>query len=267
MEITSGNATLAAESHGSGSPDVLMIHAGVTDQRSWRHVIDRLSGHRCLTYDTRGYGRTTYETDDGWSYVGDAVAVLDAYDIGSAVVIGCSNGGRTALDLALVHPDRVSALVLIAPSISGAPDPEFGPDLQTLVDAYDAAEDAGDNDELNRLEAWIWLDGALAAEGRVQGPARDLFLEMNATALESADPGDQRALVEAWPRLGNVGVPTLVLVGEHDFDYIQDRCRHLAATIPDARLVELPGVAHLPHLEGDERTLSEIAGFVASLGG
>ena len=112
MEITSGSAVLAAESVGSG-PDVLLVHAGVTDQRSWAGVVDALPGHRCLTYDARGYGRTTYQPEDGWSPVADAVAVLDAYDVGRAVVVGASMGGRTSIDLTLQHPDRVSALVLI----------------------------------------------------------------------------------------------------------------------------------------------------------
>lgn len=266
MQITSGNAVLAAESHGSGVPDVLMIHAGVTDQRSWRHVVDRLPGSRCLTYDTRGYGRTTYEHEDGWSYVEDAVAVLDAYDATRAVVVGCSNGGRTALDLTLAHPERVSALLLIAPSISGAPQPEFGPEFEQLGSMYDTAEEAGDHAEVNRLEAWIWLDGPLVPEGRVQGPARELFLDMNAIALEKPDPGEHRGVDVAWQRLGEIGVPTLVLVGEHDFAYIHANCRHVADATPDARLVELPGVAHLPHLEGDDKTLSEIAAFVGSVG-
>src|SRR4029078_8697134 len=40
---------------GGGEPTVLLLHAGVTDQRSWAHVVDALPGHRCLTFDARGY--------------------------------------------------------------------------------------------------------------------------------------------------------------------------------------------------------------------
>src|SRR3954451_18494562 len=58
MKITSGKAQIAAESSGSGEPTVLLIHAGVTDRRSWRDVVGRLPDHRCLTYDARGYGLT-----------------------------------------------------------------------------------------------------------------------------------------------------------------------------------------------------------------
>lgn len=264
MEITSGSAVLAAEQHGSGEPDVLLVHAGVTDQRSWQHVVDALPGSRCLTYDARGYGRTTYQKEDGWSPVDDAVAVLQAYDAGPAVVVACSMGGRTALDLTLAHPDLVRGLVLIGPAVSGAPEASYEPEVLALDDQWEAAEASGDLDEVNRLEARVWLDGPTAPEGRVTGEARELFLDMNRRALEAEDTGDE-AEGDAWSRVGEIGVPTLILIGEHDLRYVKENCAHLAATIPGARLVELPGVAHLPHLENDERTLAEITAFVADL--
>jgi pimeloyl-ACP methyl ester carboxylesterase len=264
MEITSGSAVLAAESTGSG-PDVLLVHAGVTDQRSWAHVVDALSGHRCLTYDARGYGRTTYQREDGWSPAGDAVAVLDAYDVDRAVVVGSSMGGRTSIDLALSHPERVRALVLIGPAVSGAPEPTYEPEVLALDEKWEAAEAAGDLDAVNEIEARVWLDGPTAPEGRVTGAPRDLFLQMNRRALAADETGEQSAEVSAWDRLAEIGVPTLLLVGEHDLRYIHENCAHAARTIPGARLVELPGVAHLPHLENDERTIAEIAAFVAAL--
>ncbi|MGI8524494.1 MAG: alpha/beta fold hydrolase [Nocardioides sp.] len=264
MDITSGSATLATESHGSG-PDVLLIHAGVTDQRSWTHVVDALPDHRVISYDARGFGRTTYAPEEGWSPVGDAVAVLDGYDAVRPIVVGASMGGRTALDLALRHPDRVQALVLIGPAISGAPDEAVEELVKPLEEEYDAAYEAEDLAELNRLEAHLWLDGPLTPEGRVGGPARELFLEMNGLALASPEPGEARQVDPAWDRLADIGAPTLVLVGEHDLRHVRENAAHLAATMPDARLVELPGVAHLPHLEADPATLREIADFVGAL--
>jgi pimeloyl-ACP methyl ester carboxylesterase len=189
--------------------------------------------------------------------------VLDAYDAAQAVVVACSMGGRTALDLALTHPERVSRLVLIGTAVSGAPDIDLEPGLEDLEARYDAAYEAKDLDALNRLEAEIWLDGPFHP-GRVQGSARDLFLDMNRFALEAPEPGDTRDDVDAWTSCGEVAVPTLVLIGEHDLAHTHRNAAHLAETIPGGRLVDLPGVAHLPHLEGDERTLAEIVGFVAS---
>jgi pimeloyl-ACP methyl ester carboxylesterase len=264
MSITSGNAVIAAEAHGSGTPTVLLIHAGVTDQRSWAHVVDRLPGHRCLTYDQRGYGLTTYQREEGWSAVGDAVAVLDAYDVRSAVVVACSMGGRVALDLALTHPDRVTGLVLIAPAISGQPQPTYEPEVEALGEKAEAAEKGGDLDLVNEIDAQVWLDGP-TVPGRVQGAVRDLFLDMNGIALRADDPGERSDDASAWDRLGEIAVPTLLMVGDLDLQYLKDGVARAALAIPGARSVELPGVAHVPHLEGDETTLREIAGFVSGI--
>jgi pimeloyl-ACP methyl ester carboxylesterase len=262
MQITSGNAVLSAESYGSGSPDVLLVHAGVTDQRSWHHLIGALPNARCLTFDARGYGDTTYTPQDDWSAVDDAVAVLDAYDVGSGVVVGASMGGRTSIDLALTHPDRVRALVLIGPAVSGAPEATYEPEILALDEEWEAAEKRGDQATVNRIETRVWLDGPTAPEGRVSGPARDLFLDMNARALDADDPGERHEDAAAWDRLAEIAVPTLVLIGEHDLQYVKANCARAVEAITGARLVELPGVAHVPHLEGDPKTLSEIAAFV-----
>ena len=89
MFATSGRARLAYDLTGEqGGADVLLIHAGVTDRRSWAPVVERLAPrHRCLAYDQRGYGETEYEPEDGWSPVADALAVLDAAGFGRTVVV------------------------------------------------------------------------------------------------------------------------------------------------------------------------------------
>src|SRR5215218_1197596 len=115
MFATSGRARLAYDrTGGDGGADVLLVHAGVNDRRSRRHVVDRLAPrHRCVAYDARGYGETTYERDEGWSPRDDALAVLDAAGLERPVVVACSMGGQAAVALALAHPERVAGLVLI----------------------------------------------------------------------------------------------------------------------------------------------------------
>ncbi len=224
-------------------------------------MIDRLRPHhRCISYDARGYGQTTYAPEEGWSSVTDALAVLDAAQSDRAYVVAASMGGRVALDLAVAVPGRVSGLVLIGSGVSGAPpgDPEAFA-AAALMEAIDRAEAAKDLKAVNRLEAWLWLDGAGAPEGRVHGPARELFLEMNGHALYAEDPGPQAETGPAWPRLDQISVPTTVLIGDLDLLRLRNVSRDLAATIPWARNVALPNVAHLPHLEGDATTIEEIA--------
>ena len=261
MEIVSGKAVLSAESHGAGSPDVLLIHAGVNDQRSWSHVVARLSDHRCLTYDQRGYGRTTYALEDGWSQVDDAIAVLDAYDVSSAVVIGCSMGGRGALHLALVRPERVRALVLIAPAVTGGPADEYEPEVQALSDASDEAWERKDYEEVNRIDAVVWLDGP-QTPGRVQGEARELFLDMNRIAIEAEEPGERRDDAQAWDRLGEIAVPTLLIWGEKDG--ITGRAHHdeIAEAVPGARLEVIAGAGHLPTVEAPEVVVPLLENFI-----
>ncbi len=263
--VSSGAARIAYAATGDG-PAVLLVHAGVTDRRSWDPLIDALgAGYRTIAYDQRGYGETTYRPEEH-SAVADAIAVLDAEGIERAVVVGASNGGRRALHLTLEHPDRVRGLVLIAAGARGGPDDDvgsFSEDVRALYAAYEAAEDGDDLDELNRVEAHAWLDGWAAPEGRVQGPVRELFLDMNGRALRAEDPGDD-GTGAIWDRVGEIAVPTLVLIG--DLDVVErPASEHLAATIPGARFEVLEGTGHLPHLEGHPRALAAVSAFVAEL--
>jgi pimeloyl-ACP methyl ester carboxylesterase len=265
---TSGRARLAYESTGvDGGADVLLMHAGVNDRRSWHHVVERLGArHRCVAFDMRGYGETTYEREDGWSPVTDAVAVLDAAGLKRPVVVACSMGGQAAVDLALALPDRVAGLALIGPAVRGAPYPDLEEGPTAALNArIEAADAAGDVDEVGRLEAWMWLDGPSADEGRVGGPARELFLDMNGRALRAQDPGTEAEVPPAWPRLGEITAPTLLMVGRLDAEEIVVIDEQAAELIPGARLRFLDGVAHVPHLEGDPATLEEIAAFVDAL--
>ncbi len=268
MVARSGTAQLAYECVGeASSADVLLIHAGVADRRSWKHVIARLRGrHRCIAYDARGYGDTIYEPENAWSAVDDALAVLDSAGCERALVVAASMGGRVAIDLALAYPERVSGLVLIGSGVSGAPEEAPEAAAEQLIQRIAEAEVAGDLDEVNRLEACLWLDGPTAAEGRVAGSPRQLFLDMNGRALRAVGPGPAADTLPAWPRLDQITTPALVIVGELDLARMRHISETLAAEMPDARLVRLPGVAHLPHLEADPVTLSEIRAFADTLG-
>jgi pimeloyl-ACP methyl ester carboxylesterase len=265
MFATSGRARLAYESTGAaGGAEVLLIHAGVTDRRGWKHVVERLSPrHRCVSFDMRGFGETTYEREPGWSPVGDAMAVLDAAGLRRPVVVASSIGGQAAVDLTLAHPDRVAGLVLIGTAVRGAPYPEIEKGPTAALNArIESAYAAGDVDEIGRLEAWMWLDGPRAQEGRVGGSVRELFHDMNGRALRAEHPGEQANLSPSWPRLGEITAPTLLMIGRLDAEDVQAINERAAGIIPGARLSFVDGVAHLPHVEGDPVTLNEIAAFV-----
>jgi pimeloyl-ACP methyl ester carboxylesterase len=159
----------------------------------------------------------------------------------------------------------VSALVLIGSAVRGAPelvpDP---PEVRRLEAAIDAAEAAGDLDEVNRIEAHVWLDGHRAPEGRVAGPVRDLFLAMNGIELAAPDPGEEAELPSAWDRLGEVEAPALVVIGDLDLPDVVACSEALAARLPRAELLPLSGTAHLPHLEPHPDCLPAVTAFLAT---
>jgi pimeloyl-ACP methyl ester carboxylesterase len=248
--------------------DVVLIHAGVTDRRSWADLIARLAPrHRCMAYDQRGYGETTYDREDGWSPIEDALTVMDVVGLTCPVLVGCSMGGGYAIDFTLAHPERVAGLVLIAAAVRGAPDVELEPNgpTATIDAALTAADELGDVEEVVRLDAHLWLDGPAAPEGRVGGEARSLFLDMDRRAELAPSPGDPAEIPSAWPRLHEIKVPTLVLTGRLDAEPLLVRGPQLAELIPQAQFKWLEGVAHLPHMERDAATLSAISEFVDSL--
>ena len=249
--VRSGDTEIAVESAGKGAP-VVLLHAGVADRRMWRCELDVLAraGFHACSYDRRGFGDTLH-VDQTWSHVGDLAAVLDAFAPGKpAILVGCSQGGRIAIDLALAQPKRVAGLMLVAPAVSGAPEPGPLPAaIQAWVDRVERAEAGNDVDAINLLEAHAWLDGPLAPEGRVGGPTRTLFLSMNEIALRAEERGMRVDPAPAYDRVHQIECPTLVAWGDLDFPGVIDNCLHLAGAMKNARRHVFVNAAHLPNLE------------------
>jgi pimeloyl-ACP methyl ester carboxylesterase len=185
-----------------------------------------------------------------FTHVNDLLAVLDRGEAERAWLVGASAGGGLALDTALIAPGRVAGLVLLGTAVSGAPEPDLDLDTQRFDALLDAAITAGNLDEVNRLETWLWLDGPSAPEGRVGGEARALALDMNAIILRNRAPeGEGGSGVEAWRRLDEIRVPVTGACGKLDVPFLIARSRQLADRLPNGRYGELPGMAHQPYLE------------------
>ena len=239
---------------GKPGPVVALLHAGVADRRMWQGQLAALtaapSRYRAVAYDRRGFGETLH-TEEQYSQVGDLFRVLDAVAPGErAILVGCSQGGRIAIDAALADPARVCALVLVAPAISGAPEiTPVPPAIQAWIDKLEDAEATADIDRINALEAHAWLDGPLAKEGRVGGAVRELFLAMNDIALRAERRGTEVEPDPAYGRVREIAVPVLLVWGDLDFPHIAQRCRYLAVQMPRVTTFPMRNSAHLPSLE------------------
>jgi pimeloyl-ACP methyl ester carboxylesterase len=252
-QIPAGQARLSVARRGPPGPlAVVFLHAGIADRRSWDEIMTNLSTDTdVVAYDRRGFGTTTYVPEEH-DQVADLCAVLDALDLERVVLVGNSRGGEIALSATLVHPERVSGLVLMAPAVVGAPpatEADIDPIEAELWESLEAADAAGALEALNLAEIRFWLDGPAAPEGRVAGDARRLALDMNRIALHAESPGYERPPPEAWSRLSELDLPVLVIAGELDMRRQRERAAAAAERINGARLLLMPEVAHLPGLE------------------
>lgn len=240
--IERAGVRLAAEEVGEGRP-VVLLH-GLTATRRYlvmgSTALPR-SGHRVISYDARGHGRSSpAPSRTAYTYADlgrDLEAVLDGFAVQRAVLAGASMGAHTALRLALDAPGRVGGLVVITP-------------------AYDPAT----NDDPQRLARWAALadglerggvEGFLAAYGEPPVPEawRDTVLKVIRQRLALHEhPGAVADALRGVPRsrpfgeldeLERISVPVAVVASsdEIDPDHPQTVAEAYAASIPGARLI------------------------------
>jgi pimeloyl-ACP methyl ester carboxylesterase len=228
---------------------VAFLHAGIGDRRLWDQQVGPFSErHTVVRYDARGFGDSPLPGGP-FSYVTDLCALLDHLGIERAAVVGNSLGARTALDFALEHARRVSALVLAGPAPLG---PEESRELQDFGEREDALLDDGRIDEAVELNLDLWLASPEPELRRRVGEMQRRAFEVQVAAFErEPEPGPVRWLDDppAWERLADVSAATLVLVGDEDVSDVLAAAERLAAGIPGARLEVVAGAGHVPGIE------------------
>jgi pimeloyl-ACP methyl ester carboxylesterase len=248
MSVDGGSLYAVADGDG---PPVVLLHAGIADHRAWDAMVPFLvdAGYRAIRFDLRGVGRSS--TDDvTFSRRADTLAVLDGFGVRRAALVGNSIGGMVALDTALEQPDRVVALVLVATGIGGFHGPQT-PAEDEFDRALSAAEEAGDADEMARLDVRLWVDGVGQPETRVDRAIRDLVYEMDRPSCEPGHVSGRPLPLEppADERLGALRVPTLAVAGGLDTVGSRAAAERIAREVPGARSVTLPDVAHMIGME------------------
>lgn len=251
---------------GAGPP-VVLIHAGVTDSRLWEPQLRSFpQSHSVLRVDLPGFGQSPFETNPV-SFRGAVRDAMDAERIDRAALVGVSIGGNTSLELTLESPERVSALVLVG---AGLPDHEWSKDVESFWTAEEEALESGDLDAAVAANLRMWLAGPRRDLGDIAPGLRELVAEMQMQAFRQQRGHDDVRMSRLEPpesdRLGEVGVPTLVLTGDEDVGDIHSIADRLADGIPGAERATIAGAAHLPNLERPDEFDRIVLDFLARHG-
>jgi pimeloyl-ACP methyl ester carboxylesterase len=268
FEVEVPGGRLVADDAGSGPP-IVLLHAGVADMTSWDDLVPRLvdAGYRAVRYDGRGFGASV--TDDvAFSNRADVLAVLDALGIGRAALVGNSRGGHIAIDTAIEFPGRIVAVVGVGAGLGGFDHPPTDRERE-LFDEYERIEaaDAPDAEAAAELALRIWVDGPGQPDGRVPEPIRRHVHDAVVASYEPGRDAGQPIPLDplANERLDELRCPALAVVGEYDTSFIHAVGRHIAEAAPDARAVEVPGVAHMVGMEAPDRLAELIVEFLDPL--
>jgi 3-oxoadipate enol-lactonase len=220
---------------------IVLVHAGICDASMW----DGFDLPGAERHEVRGFGNTPLPESGEVSDADDLEACLSD---GPAALVGASFGGQVCLEVAARRPALVSELVLLA---SRVPDYEWSDEIIAFAEEEDRLLEEGDLDAAADLNARFW---APSVAERVRPMQRRSFELQVSSAAEALEP--ERI------DLGAIHARTLVVVGEEDRADFRAIAKRLAEEIPDAELVTMPGVTHLPSLERPEETAALVRRFL-----
>lgn len=252
VEVNGGK--LYYEAAGQGETLVL-AHAGFVDSGMWEPQWQAFAEHyRVIRFDMRGFGKSDTATGP-ISRRDELHQFLNALEVERAFVVGCSQSGEAALDLALEHPQRVAGLVIVSAVPGGF---ELQGEPPRYLMEMMAAMQQGDLERASELQIRIWVDGMYREPHEVDVHVRQQAAAMNRIAvnngtwaiadLQPLNPLDPPAV----QRLSEIDVPALIVTGALDHPEIQRAAEMMAATLPNAQKLTIPNSAHLPNLEQPE---------------
>ena len=265
--------TLYYEVAGAGHPFVL-LHGHLLDRRSWEDQLAVFAEqYRVMRYDQRGFGDSGLITKGKpYSDRQDLYELMKFLGIESAYLMGVSGGGALAIDFTLEHPEMVDALIPVTAGVSGfRPSEEMmkeHPDVVRMFTGMDEAFQQHDIARAVEISLELWTDGPGRLPGRAAPEVRERVREMT---MRNWERPDDEAQAETPPvpleppaigRLSQIGVPTLVILGELD---APNPLEQLVAEIPGAKVVVMAGTAHHPFMEKPEEFNRIVLDFLGSL--
>ena len=265
-------------------PPILVLHGGPDFSHSYfLPELDRLSdSFRLIYYDQRGRGRSAdgVEPEDVSieSEMEDLDAVRRFFGLESAAVLGHSWGGVLAMEYAIRHPNHVSRLILLNTAPASHDDFELLRREGRRTVEGDVAQlraiAASDRYQSGDLEAdaeyyRIHFRPAFARAGHLEDVVGRLRIGMAPEGIRRSRAIEDRLYDQTWsrseydllPALSRLGVPALVVHGDHDL--VPAACaEHIAGAIPGSRYVLLRDCGHFSYLESPDEVREALTGFL-----
>jgi pimeloyl-ACP methyl ester carboxylesterase len=247
------------EVKGTG-PAVVLIHGGQLDCRMWDDQFHAFSrDFRVIRYDVRGYGGSL-RPGTLYSDAEDLAGLLDYLKVEKAHIVGLSLGGRIAIDFALAHPMRVGSLTLAGPGLSGYEPPGGAESDLRMWNIIKAARDEGPEQATA-----LWLKDPFMAPAMEQARLAPRLWRI---ARENAHCWLENPVLQRPPkpaavaRLGEIKVPTLLVVGDRDLPQIKTTIETLERGIRGSKKVTIEGAGHMVNMERPDLFNGAVLGFL-----
>jgi pimeloyl-ACP methyl ester carboxylesterase len=248
-----GGARLRYRDEGAG-PAVILVHGWTLDLEMWEPQVAALRrDFRLVRLDRRGHGLSGGLPDTNRD-AADLATLCAHLGITRCSLIGMSQGARGVLGFASATPGAAQAMIL-----DGPPALESGESDDVPVAAFQALAQRAGMAAFRREWARLPL---------VQLRTRDARAHALLAAMIERYPGHE--LLEATPAtgavvlpLGNLRIPTLILLGEHDSPSRAQAAQFLCAQLPDAQRVVIGDAGHLPNLDQPARYSDLCRAFLA----
>jgi pimeloyl-ACP methyl ester carboxylesterase len=235
-------AKLYYEECGSGPKAVVLVHDGVLDSSVWDDVWPEFCKHfRTIRYDRRGYGRSPGATQ-GFYATDDVAAILHHLKLKQVAIVGSSHGGEIAINFTLEHPETVEQLVLVGAVVGGMPYTKH------FLERGDILSKPLEKGDIKGAIVAATKDKYLTAAGSDAAKKRMADI-LSANPQDLTHPELELPVKPALPRLGEIHIPTLLLVGDADIPDVHAHAGAIEAGIPRARRVVINDVGHLMYLE------------------
>ena len=262
MEVTRANGLEIAYRRLGEGPALVFLHGAAADSRIWKPQLEGLSNEfTVVAWDEPGAGRSS-DLPDGFGltdYASCLAELIEALALGPVHLAGLSWGGTVAQELYRHHPELVSSLIL-ADTYAGWAGSLPAEEVKARVDGFGRMLDSSPAEFDPAVPGLFAADPPAEFAGLLERVAADVRPESLRIQLAVMATADQRDL------LPDITVPTLLIWGELDARSPLFVARQFEESIPETKLVLIPGCGHVSNLERSEEFNVAVREFCCSLG-